>query len=518
MIVEEYIMKKYMLGVDIGTTSTKAVIFNRAGEVVAQQSKEYPLNTPVPGAAEQDVNEILRAVKYTIKDVLSVSGIDKGALMFISFSAAMHSLIAVNDSGEALTANLTWADQRSEPYVKILKHNQGHELYLRTGTPIHPMSPLAKIIWLKNERPEVYRQTAKFISIKEYVFYHFFDQYIIDYSIASATGLFNLSDLDWDDQALEVAGINRNQLSRIVPTTERLEGLKKEVASELGIPQDLPFIIGANDGVLANLGVNAIRPGVVALTIGTSGAIRTVTNRPVTDPKGRIFCYALTDKHWVIGGPVNNGGMIMRWLRDEIGYQEVENAKALGRDPYDVITEKITHIPAGAEGLIFHPYLAGERAPLWNAQARGSFFGLAMHHKKEHMMRAVLEGININMYTVMLALKEMIGIPNRIHATGGFAKSEVWRQMLADIFNQEVHVPASVESSCLGAAVLGLYAIGEIEDLSAVSEMVETVQVNHPIKNNVKTYTELIPLYIRLSRLFENEYQAIATFQQNHTC
>lgn len=508
--------KNYLLGVDIGTTSTKAVLFNRSGKIQSQHAVEYPLYTPVPGAAEQDVEEILQAVKTSIREAIEKSTIKKEELLFVSFSAAMHSLIAVDSDGKALTNSITWADQRSEPWAKKLKAENGHQIYLRTGTPIHPMSPLAKIIWLKNEQPKLFKKTDKFISIKEYVFKQFFDTYIIDYSIASATGLFNLKNLTWDQGALDAAGISANHLSTIVPTTHQIQGLNQELADELGIDADLPFVIGANDGVLSNLGVNAIEPGVVALTIGTSGAIRTVTDRPVTDPKGRIFCYALTEKHWVIGGPVNNGGMVMRWLRDEICHEEVEEAKELGVDPYDVITEKISKVQAGAEGLIFHPYLAGERAPLWNANARGSFFGLGMHHKKEHMMRAVLEGINLNIYTVLLALEEIIGIPEKIHATGGFAKSPVWRQMLSDVFNQKVQIPESVESSCLGAVVLGLYALGEVDDLNVVSEMIGTTDSNSPNQEQVDIYTELIPIFIRLSRLFEEDYEAIVAFQQKH--
>lgn len=507
-------MKNYLLGVDIGTTSTKAVLFNRTGKVICQHAVEYPLHTPVPGAAEQNPEEILRAVKTSISETMKKSTITKEELLLVSFSAAMHSLIAMDDEGRPLTNSITWADQRSEPWANKLKRENGHQIYLRTGTPIHPMSPLAKIIWLKNDHADLFEKTAKFISIKEYVFKDFFGAYLIDYSIASATGLFNLEDLDWDQGALEVAGITEKQLSSLVPTTHIIQGLNQALAIELGIAADVPFIVGASDGVLANLGVNAIEPGVVAVTIGTSGAIRTVTDRPVTDPNGRIFCYALTEKHWVIGGAVNNGGMVMRWLRDEMCQEEVKEAEKQGKDPYDVMTAKMTKIEPGSAGLIFHPYLAGERAPLWNANARGSFFGLGMHHKKEHMMRAVLEGINMNIYTVLMVLEEIIGTPDKICASGGFAKSAVWRQMLADVFNQEVQIPESVESSCLGAVVLGLYALGEVDDLNVIANMVGTTASNRPDKGKVNVYAELIPIFSRLSHLFEEEYDAIVAIQQ----
>lgn len=505
----------YYLGVDIGTTCTKAVLFGNNGQVISMHHAGYPLYSPTPSVAEQDPEEILHAVKEAIRMAIQKSDIDTNDLNLVSFSAAMHSVIAIDKNGKPLTNCMTWADTRATEWAdKIKNEMDGHEIYRRTGTPIHPMSPLCKITWLHNEKPEIFHQTFKFISMKEYVFHDFFDRYIVDHSIASATGMFNLENRDWDVTALKVAGITPDQLSELVPTTYYLNGLKDEIAEEIGIPSQIPFVIGANDGVLSNLGVNAIDPGVVAVTIGTSGAIRTVTDHPVTDPKGRIFCYVLTDKHWVVGGPVNNGGMTLRWVRDELAASEVETAKRLGIDPYDVLTKIASNVNPGSDGLLFHPYLAGERAPLWNANARGSFFGLGLHHKKEHMIRAVLEGVIFNLYTVFIALQEVIGIPNKIQATGGFARSELWRQMMADIFNQEVSVPESFESSCLGAIVLGMYALGEIEDFSIVSKWVGSTHVHNPIPENVDLYVELIPIFIRISRLLEQEYHDITKFQE----
>ncbi|WP_223701324.1 gluconokinase [Sutcliffiella deserti] len=508
-------MATFMLGVDIGTTSTKAVLFTKKGQLHSQYLVEYPLYTPELGAAEQDPEEIFQAVVSSIRGAIELGGIKPDDLSLVSFSAAMHSVIAVDENGKPLTKSITWADQRSDKWAKKVKEEwNGHEIYLRTGTPIHPMSPLSKLIWLKNDHPELFNKASKFIGIKEYVFHKLFGEYVVDYSIASATGMLNLKNLAWDEEALTLAGVSPKQLSTVVPTTHILPELKEDMARELGISSTVPFVIGANDGVLSNLGVNAVQPGVVALTIGTSGAIRTVTDRPVTDPKGRTFCYALTENHWVIGGPVNNGGMIMRWLRDELCQAEVAEALAAGVDPYDIIIAKISEIKPGAEGVLFHPYLTGERAPLWNGNARGSFFGLGIHHKREHMMRAVLEGINLNLYTVLLALEEIIGIPDKIHATGGFARSEVWCQMLSNIFNQQVSIPESVESSCLGAAVLGLYALGEIDTFDVMADMVGSTKSYSPDKVEVEVYKELTPIFIRLSRLYQKEYDELVKFQQ----
>ncbi|MFP3843235.1 gluconokinase [Priestia filamentosa] len=510
--------EKYVLGVDIGTTSTKAVLFSPAGKVIEKHGVEYPLFSPTPATAEQDPEMIFAAVIESIKETVAKSNVNAEDIVCVSFSSAMHSIVAVDKKGEPLTKCITWADNRSAHWAqKIMDEYNGHEIYLRTGTPVHPMAPLSKLLWLKEEHNELFSAVHKFVSIKEYVFYKLFHEYVVDYSIASATGMFNLQNLDWDEEALEVAGVTKDHLSKPVSTTYSLTGLDEKFAQETGLLASTPFVVGASDGVLSNLGVDAIDPGVVAVTIGTSGAIRAVTNKPVTDPKGRIFCYALTDDHWVIGGPVNNGGMIFRWVRDQLGEQEIQKAKELGKNSYDLLTEMASNVKAGAEGLIFHPYLAGERAPLWDANARGSFFGLGLHHKREHMVRAVLEGILFNLYTVLLALSELIGEPKKIKATGGFARSEVWRQMMADIFGQEVTVPESFESSCLGAALLGLYSIGEIDSLNAVSSMVGETHQHTPNEENAQTYQELSSIYIRLARLFKEEYANIAAFQEKQS-
>ncbi|KWW20986.1 MULTISPECIES: gluconokinase [Peribacillus] len=510
-------MAGYMMGIDIGTTSTKVVLFSKGGEVVQSCSKGYPLHSPTPSVAEQDPEEIYKAVILAIAEVMIASEVGKDELGFLSFSSAMHSLIAMGKDGRPLTNSMTWADNRSVAYAEQLKASeQGMQLYHRTGTPIHPMSPITKIMWLRNEHPDIFEDTYKFIGIKEYIFYKFFNEYVMDHSLASATGMFNLNELKWDEEALSIAGIDADRLPALVPTTQVLSGLSTELAAAMNIQEGTPFVIGASDGVLANLGQNAIKPGVLAITVGTSGAVRTVSDRPLTDPKGRTFCYALTENHWVIGGPVNNGGITFRWARDQFGRVEIEKAKASGLDSYEILTDMASTIAPGSDGLIFHPYMAGERAPLWSADARGSFFGLALHHTRDHMVRAVLEGVMYNLYSVLLAVRELAGAPEKIHASGGFVRSKLWRQIMADVFNQNVTIPESFESSSLGAAVLGLYALGEIESLDEVEGMIGDTDELVPIEANVKVYEELMSIYLSVSRQLEADYSRIAEFQRRH--
>ncbi len=253
--------------------------------------------------------------------------------MCVSFSSAMHSLIAVDEALRPLTPCITWADNRSAGYVKPVKEQlNGHEIYMRTGTPIHPMSPLLKLLWFRDHRPELFAAAYKFIGIKEYVFARLFGEYVIDHSLASATGLFNLRSLDWDSEATALCGVRREQLSRPVPTTHVMQGLRAEDAARLGLAADTPFVVGASDGVLANLGAGAFEPGIYSVTIGTSGAVRGVVREPVTDPKGRLFCYALKEDFWVVGGAINNGGIMFRWVRDQLATAEAEEGRRRGMD------------------------------------------------------------------------------------------------------------------------------------------------------------------------------------------
>lgn len=310
----------YFIGVDVGTTSTKAVAFDLQGRVLAEKSLGYPLHTPEPAGSEQDPEEVFQAVRAAIRAVTTAvrtTGFTVSGLAGISFSSAMHSLMAVDAAGNLLTRSITWADTRSKQYADQIKHSAaGHNIYRRTGTPVHPMSPLCKLVWLQAERPELMRQARKFISIKEYIFYRLFGQYLVDYSLASATGLFDIFALTWHAPALELAGIAAANLSKPVPTTHVVQGLSAAEAAYLGVDPATPFILGGSDGCLANLGSNAIRPGHAALTIGTSGAIRVMAAQPVTDARERIFSYILTPAHYVLGGPVSNGAIVLQWFRD----------------------------------------------------------------------------------------------------------------------------------------------------------------------------------------------------------
>ncbi len=504
-----------MLGVDIGTTGIKAVLYTLDGHVVAHHTVEVALLQPAPGAAEQDPELIFEAVVACVGCCMRAPAAAGRSPVCVAFSAAMHSLLAVDGAGRPLTRSITWADQRAAAAAAHIRAQGGDAIYRRTGTPIHPMSPLAKLVWWRQTQPVLFAQAARFVGIKEYVFFRLFGGWWVDHSIASATGLFNLQQMDWDAGALELAGLGPERLSTLVPTTHCVQGLPAPWAERPGLAADTPFVIGANDGVLSNLGVNAMQPGDVAVTLGTSGALRAVVGQPRTDPEGRSFCYCLTERHWVVGGPVNNGGLALRWARDALAGAECDAAQRQGVDAFDELARMAGRVAPGAEGLLFHPYLSGERAPLWDADLRGSFFGLGLHHRKPHLVRAVFEGVIFNLHGILPAVEALVGPSQTLRATGGFARSALWRQMLADIFGREVVVPQSFESSCLGAAVLGLYALGRIDSLDAVAPMVGATHRHRPDARAAAVYARLRPIFTAMPARLRDEYRLLAEFQRD---
>ncbi|CEG29068.1 gluconokinase [Bacillus sp. B-jedd] len=502
----------YVIGLDIGTTSTKASIFAKTGRFIASAAVGYPIIHPQPDWAEQDPDAIYSAVLESVRSAIISAKIDAGELLGIGISSAMHSIMAVDENGKPLTNSIIWADNRSWKYAEELKAQPlGTEIYLKTGTPIHPMSPLSKLLWMKNEQPELFSKTHKWISIKEYITWKWFGEYFVDYSIASATGLFNLRYLDWDEQVLELLGLHRDKFSKPVPTTAINRNMDGDAATAMGIPADLPVVAGASDGVLANLGAGAISEGEYSVTIGTSGAIRTVVSGPTLDPLGRTFCYYLADRKWVIGGPVNNGGIALRWFKDQFCLQEDSSA---AEPTFDLMIEEASRVPAGAGGLLFLPYLSGERAPLWNANTRGAFFGISLTHRREHFIRAVLEGVIYAVYSVGVILEEIAGPGKELHVSGGFARSEVWRQILADIFGKTVEVPESHESSGFGAAVMALHALGHIGSLEEVKQMINIQLRQTPFQENKEIYRTMHNVYQNLTRDMLGHFNTLSEIQR----
>jgi len=451
---------EYLLGIDIGTTGTKAIGLQLGGTIWETAYAAYPTMIPRPDEQELDPDLLENAVIRVIREVTG-RGNGSASLLGVCFSCAMHSIMAVDASGSPLTPAITWADLRSRAYASRLKESDlGRRLYARTGTPMHPMSPLCKIMWLRENEPGIFSRAAKFISIKEFIWYRFFGHYQVDYSLDSATGLFDIHDLRWCAEALETAGIDESRLSELVPPTHMERNLAEALKRQLALPAGVPFIIGASDGCLANLGSGATGPADLALTIGTSGAVRRNLDHPTPDPAQRVFNFLLTENRYVLGGAINNGGNVVSWWVDQF-----MPGKAKGIEEIAAPVAEAATLAGGSQGLIFLPYLHGERAPIWDPEVRGVFFGVRATQGPLHFLRSLLEGIGFSLYQISIVLEDLAGPADSITASGGFIRSAPWLQMLADIFLKEVRVTSEADASGTGAAWLGFFALGLLANL-----------------------------------------------------
>ncbi len=434
----------HYIGIDIGTTHAKALLTDGSAKTIHQDKRGYPSMQPQVGYHEQDPAQILEAVKSLIDGMMTAvrsSTAGPSTSTSISFSSAMHSLIAVDAKGEALHPMMTWADTRSTAISASLKATDaGNDIYQHTGVPIHPMSPLCKIAWLREQEPQIFASTHKFISIKEYVWFHLLGEFKIDHAIASATGLLDLAKRIWYQPSLQFAGIDAGRLSNPVSVNYSV------------IQDGTRYMIGASDGSLANLGSGATGPGDAALTIGTSGAVRVLRSTPFEDPKQRLFSYIADDKTYLIGGAINNGGVILQWFMDCFCPGE-QGDDALGHR-----LEEAGKLSPGSERLVFLPYLLGERAPVWDARARGVFFGINPLHTRIHFLRAVVEGICFSLRSIVDAMEEQGQRIDRVHVSGGFTASEAWLKILCDVLQKELLMGEDADASVLGAVLLAVRA------------------------------------------------------------
>lgn len=481
-----------LVGLDSGTTATKAVTAGNDGRVRDVASAAYPLTVPHPGRAELDARRLQEAAVEALEAVVARAQARGDTVVGLCLSAAMHGVVPMDDDGSPRGPLVTWADDRAAPQAAALvADGRAPGLHARTGTPVHPMSPLAKLAWWAETDPDLLTRTPRWGGVKELVVAALCGRSrVVDLSSASATGCYDLVGRRWDPQAVQIAGVRPGQLPEVVPTTYVLPGLRPEVARRTGLPVDLPVVIGAADGALASLGTGAVRQDVAAVSIGTSGAMRVVVPRPAVDPAGRLFCYALTEDVWVVGGAVNNGGSVVRWAGQALAAQPDREEAA---DDLDArLLDEAAQVPAGSEGLLCLPYLLGERAPWWRSGMRGAYLGLRQEHRRPHLVRSAVEGVCQQLALVRDALGDR---PVReVRATGGAVASDLWVQTLAATLDLPVRVAASPEGTGLGACLLGMHALGALPDLDAAAALVAVHDPVEPDPQDAETYRRRRPL------------------------
>ncbi|RFZ94528.1 gluconokinase [Mucilaginibacter conchicola] len=477
-------MQKYFLGIDLGTGSTKAVAIDGQGNTLASAQQHYTTSQPKPGYAEQNPEMIWQAFLTCVEQVAVKLG---NAAVAISFSSAMHSLMPVDAGGKPLMNAMLWSDARSGEIAEQLRNSdKAEDIYRNTGTAIYAMSPLCKIMWLQQNDSHIVEKAHKFISIKEYIWFKLFGVYEVDYSIASSTGMFDVLKLDWYQPSLQLAGIDSNKLSEPVNTDHRRK--LTDGVSFSGIDAETLFFTGASDGCCANLGGNAIKPGTGALTIGTSGAIRVGSSKPVYNFNAMTFNYLLNAKTFICGGAVNNGGGAVNWLiQNFLGLE-------LNEESYKHLFAEIDAIAPGSEGLIFLPYLYAERAPVWDAKSSASFINITSKHKRAHFLRAALEGICFALNHVLHAVEQADEPINELVISGGFIASPVWVQMLADITGKRLIVLQSDDASALGAIYLAVEALG-IDINAIIGKDTEKQTVIEPDAKTHQMYQQMFGIY-----------------------
>ena len=432
------------LGLDLGTTSAKIGAFTAKGTLVEERSGAYPLHHPEPGAAVQHVEEIVAVAERLIQELAAALPAPPRGM---SISCPMHGVLLLDGAGKALGPILTWADVRAQAVMDDFDATLRRDLLRRTGTPVHPMSPLVKLRWLARTHPERLTAATYLSDLKSYLVDRWTtDGRLLDEQLASATGLLNLATREWHHEALQLAGGDRPlelELPRLVPATTRLTW-RPEVADRLEVGE-VALFIGGSDGCLANLGSGLLEPGRVSLTIGTSGAVRATHQGLQGDTEHQLFNYLLFDDYAVVGGATNNGGKVLEWTYE------------LLRGHFPSIGAMIeAAVGAPDTDLHFTPYLYGERAPIWDAQATAGFQKLRGHHKPVDLARAVLLGVTDNVIEILRQLEEATCPSEVIYASGGFTRSVGWVELLAKRSGRRVEVAHTPQASAFGAALIAV--------------------------------------------------------------
>ncbi len=509
--------KEALIGIDIGTTGCRSILFNLRGQPVSDSYVEYPVETPHSGWAEQDPNQWWKATLYNLKKVLEKAKVSPKKIAVISVTGHQPSPVFLDREGNPLCKSILWMDRRTFPQCKLLRETVGeNELYNRTGLRIDPIYSLSKIMWVRKNLPEIFRQTHKILQPKDFIVFKLTGKIFTDYASASATQLLDVHILEWSSELLKIAGISADKLPTLTSSTSIVGGLLGQVASEVGLKQGTPVVAGAGDTTISAVGTGVVKTGYTCVNIGTSSDVMTCVNKPVLDPKKRIGYYphVIPGKYITIAG-ANTSGVSLRWFRDEFCILEKESARTLGIDPYNLINLEAQKSEPGAEGLIFLPYLLGERSPVFDPLARGCFFGITLRHHRSDFIRSIMEGIGYSIKHRIEA-EEEIGIQvSDIIIAGGGAKSSLWRQIVTDITGKKVKFLAVSEATCLGAAIVGgvgMKIYPTVED--ACHKILSLAEEHEPISDHHFVYQGLFNIYKMLysnnKSLFEEIHQIIS--------
>ena len=445
-----------VLAVDIGTSSVRAMVFDPAGAILARTQIGYDTVRPAPNFEEQDPVMVRREVYRAMAECLAQPGAEPSQVRAIAFSAQMYGIFPLDGSDRPLTRIILWSDGRAEQQAEALKRNLGERaFYPETGCPMNSIYPLAKLVWLRERQPEVFAAAVRFASIKEFVVRPLVGDWLVDHSLASATGLLDIRNLDWHPGALAAAGISARQLPRPCSGLEALALERGGPLEGLGLPPDVRVFLGGGDGPLANVGSGASGVGAINIDLGTSGAARCIADAPTVDDAASLWCYCLADGLWAYGGIVTNVGNAYQWLGANI-----VGAAMGGESAYALMNDLAAGIEPGSAGLNFLPYLCKARSPWWDGRLKATLYGLAPDHGAGHLARALLEAVAYDLKAIIGLMDRRVRTVPEVILTGGLSRSPIMPQLLADVLGRELRTPDQGEGSVAGAAILAFRGLG----------------------------------------------------------
>ena len=490
-----------LLGIDLGTSSVRAVAVDETGAVRAVGAREYGIDSPQPGWAEQDPDGWFACTCQAIGEVIA-QGVDPSQIQAVGFSGQMHGTVLITANGAAVRPAIIWADQRSAPQCAEITANVGLERLAEiTGNRISPGFMAATLAWVKQHEPSSLAKAAWALLPKDYLCYRLTGCVDAEPSDASSTLLFDIARRDWSDELTDAVGIPKTLLAPVVPSTKAVAGVCREAAAATGLVQGTPVVIGGGDQPIAAVGNGVLDPGTALCTIGTGGQLFCPTRQPVVDPKLRTnsFCHIAPDR-WFVMGATLSAGLSLRWLRDKLG----------GGMNYGSLAVDAATVSPGAEGLFFLPYLVGERTPHMDPAARGCFIGLTPRHGIGHLARAVMEGVAYSMRDALGVFGELGLSVDRIIASGGGGSSPLWRQILADVLARPLGLVDGEERAGVGAALVAGVGVGVFRSLNdAVGKAVRRGAVTEP-SDTAAFHAKAYPIFRELYGRLQEPFQRIA--------
>lgn len=495
-------MGKYLLAHDVGTSGDKASLFSVEGKLIRSTTVSYPVNYLPGGGAEQNPQDWWKAVCTATREI--IGEIDPRDILAVSFSGQMQCCLPVNREGRVLRPAMIWADQRAEEQAQQLRDRiDPDHAYRLLGHRLSPAYSIEKLMWIRDHEPEIYAETYKMLQVKDYIIYCMTGKFVTDYSDASGTNALDLENLCWSEEILNAAEIPVDKLPQLHRSVDVIGTVTKEAAGALGLSTDTKVVCGGGDGPCSALGAGCIEKDEMFLTFGTSAWIGGTTEKKFLDEDQIFFCFAhVIPGRYMPCGTMQSAGSAYSYMRNTFFQEEIKKAAEQGLSSWDLINELVKSSPAGAKGLLFLPYLNGERAPRWNPNASASFLGIHMYHQRQDYIRAVLEGVAMNLELILKAYRKYLSI-DRMILTGGGAKGDIVAEVLSDILNAELVRPDHVEeATSIAAALIAGVGCGVYRDFGAIHRFLE---FRAPVKPNPAAVTA----YEKPKQLFDGAYAAL---------